>query len=58
MNSKISVYGSTGFIGSRFVELYEEESIKLPRYQRNPETPNILYLYLRLIIIMFMMILH
>ena len=43
MNSKISVYGSTGFIGSRFVELYEEESIKLPRYQRNPETPNILY---------------
>jgi nucleoside-diphosphate-sugar epimerase len=43
MNSKISVYGSTGFIGSRFVELYKEESIKLLRYQRNPETPNILY---------------
>tara|TARA_A100001201_G_scaffold132873_1_gene119734 strand:+ start:185 stop:1012 length:828 start_codon:yes stop_codon:yes gene_type:complete len=43
MRSKISVYGSTGFIGSRFVELYEEQSIRIPRNQRNPETKNILY---------------
>jgi len=43
MNSKISVYGSTGFVGSRFFELYEEQSIRIPRNQRNPETTNILY---------------
>ncbi len=39
--SDISVYGSTGFIGGRFCELYD--AIKIPREQRNPETNNILY---------------
>ena len=43
INSKISVYGSTGFVGNRFIELYEEQSIRIPRDQRNPESTNILY---------------
>ena len=39
--SDISVFGSTGFIGEKFCELYD--GIKIPRDQRNPETNNILY---------------
>lgn len=39
--SKISVFGGTGFIGSRFCEIYG--GIKIPRNQKYPETNNILY---------------
>jgi nucleoside-diphosphate-sugar epimerase len=42
--NKISVYGSTGFIGKRFVELYPDETVKVPRNQHVSETTNILYL--------------
>jgi len=41
MPDKISIYGSTGFIGNRFYQLCG--GIKIPRDQRNPETNNILY---------------
>ena len=41
MFEKISVYGGTGFIGSRFCKLYD--SIKIPREHRVPESNNILY---------------
>ncbi len=39
--SDVSVFGATGFIGSRFCELYG--GVKIPRDQRVPETDNILY---------------
>jgi len=42
--NKISVYGSTGFIGSRFIDLYPDETIKIDRNQSISETNNILYL--------------
>jgi len=40
----ISVFGSTGFIGSRFSELYPEDSIRIPRESRDPQSNDILYL--------------
>ena len=39
--SDMSVFGSSGFVGGRFCELYG--GIRIPRGQRNPETNNILY---------------
>ena len=39
----ISVYGATGFIGSRFCEMYPDQTIKIPREQRTPESDIILY---------------
>jgi hypothetical protein len=41
---KISVYGSSGFIGGTFCNLFSEDVIKIPRDQRKPESKNILYL--------------
>lgn len=43
MNEKISVYGSTGFIGGTFCNLFPDETIGIPRDQRCPESKNILY---------------
>lgn len=43
LNNKISVYGSSGFIGSTFCKKYESEIVKIPRTQRIPESNNILY---------------
>lgn len=40
----ISVFGATGFIGSRFCELYPAQTIKIDRNSVNPESNNILYL--------------
>lgn len=42
--NKISVYGSTGFIGGTFCDLYPDEVLKIPRNERKPLTNNILYL--------------
>ena len=42
MNSKISVYGSSGFVGGKFAEMYNDV-IKIPRDQRKPDSENILY---------------
>jgi nucleoside-diphosphate-sugar epimerase len=42
--NKISVYGSTGFIGGTFCSLYSDEVIKISRDQREPQSDNILYL--------------
>ena len=39
----ISVYGSSGFIGSRFCSLYAEKVIKVPRNFREPSSKDILY---------------
>lgn len=44
MNDKISVYGSTGFIGSAFCNLFSKNVIRIPRNVRIPESKNILYL--------------
>jgi len=41
---KISVFGSTGFIGSRFCEMYPDEVLKIPRNDRSPLSSDILYL--------------
>lgn len=41
--SKISVYGSTGFIGSKYCSIFSNH-IPIPREQNEPETNNILYL--------------
>ena len=42
--NKISVFGSGGFIGSRFCDLYPNEVVKISRDDYNPKTNNILYL--------------
>lgn len=39
----ISVYGASGFIGSRFCSLYSNEVVKQNRDERKPRTKNILY---------------
>ena len=39
----ISVYGSTGFIGSNFCKLYQDKVIKIPRDQKDPESDDVLY---------------
>ena len=44
MTEKISVFGATGFIGGTFCSMFPEETIQIPREQRNPESKNILYL--------------
>jgi nucleoside-diphosphate-sugar epimerase len=41
--NKISVYGSTGFIGEAFCNLYSDEVVEIPRNSRPPITKNILY---------------
>lgn len=39
----ISVFGATGFIGSRYCSLYSDKVIKIDREDRNPKSKNILY---------------
>jgi nucleoside-diphosphate-sugar epimerase len=39
----ISVFGSTGFIGSKFCELYSDSVIRIDRNDYKPKTNNILY---------------
>jgi nucleoside-diphosphate-sugar epimerase len=43
MSDKISVYGGTGFIGSRFCELYRDTVIKINRNDNDSKSNNILY---------------
>jgi nucleoside-diphosphate-sugar epimerase len=43
MNDKISVFGSTGFIGSRFSAMYEKDIVEITRDVYTTETNNILY---------------
>lgn len=40
--SFISVAGSTGFIGSRFCEMYADKIVRIPRESRQPETNEVL----------------
>lgn len=40
----ISVYGASGFVGSRFCNLYPNIIVKQAREERKPKTKNILYL--------------
>ena len=42
--SKLSVYGGTGFVGGNFSRMYPDETIVIPREQREPESDEILYL--------------
>ena len=42
-NSNISVFGGTGFIGSRFCEMYPNETILIDREDYAPKSNNILY---------------
>jgi nucleoside-diphosphate-sugar epimerase len=44
MTNKISIFGSTGFIGNRFVELFNNEVVSIPRNEVLATTDNILYL--------------
>jgi nucleoside-diphosphate-sugar epimerase len=39
----ISVYGSTGFIGSKFIEMYTNECIPIPKSSNIPASTNVLY---------------
>ena len=39
----ISVYGGTGFIGSVYCSIFNDECLVIPRSQKTPETNNILY---------------
>ena len=41
--NQLSVYGSTGFIGSEYCKLFND-NIEIPRDQDEPETNNLLYL--------------
>jgi nucleoside-diphosphate-sugar epimerase len=40
----LSVFGSSGFIGSRYSELYASEAIQIKRDVNRPATPELLYL--------------
>ena len=42
MNNSISVYGSTGFVGSRFCSMYPD-SLAIPKQENTPQSDNILY---------------
>ena len=42
--SKLSVYGGTGFVGGNFSRMYPDDTIVIPRDQREPESDEILYL--------------
>ena len=42
--NKISVFGSTGFIGSRFCELNNENVVRVERNNYEPQSKNILYM--------------
>lgn len=44
MNDKISLFGGSGFIGSRFQEMYTDDILKINRDDFAPKTNNILYL--------------
>lgn len=44
--NKISVFGSTGFIGSHFCSMYPDEVYKIPREQRHPHPESVEILYL------------
>lgn len=44
MSNKISVFGSTGFIGSRFCDLFTDDVVPVSRDENNAPTSNILYL--------------
>ena len=41
--SKLSVYGGTGFVGGNFSRMYPDETMVIPREQREPESDEILY---------------
>ena len=41
--SKLSVYGGTGFVGGNFSRMYPDDTIVIPREQREPESDEILY---------------
>ncbi len=41
---RISIFGSTGFIGSRFGHLYNNKVIKISRNDYEPKSKNVLYL--------------
>lgn len=40
----ISIFGSSGFVGSKFVSLYSNECIPIEKYKNTPKSSNILYL--------------
>lgn len=42
-NSKISIFGASGFIGSRYCDLYDD-IIKIHRSELNPQSDEVLYL--------------
>lgn len=44
MNDKISVFGGTGFIGSKFCSIHPDRAIAMQRDDYAAKTPNILYL--------------
>ena len=45
--NKISVYGSTGFIGGTFSNLFLDDVIRIPREQRKPYWVKKIKTYLR-----------
>ena len=42
--SKLSVFGGTGYIGSKFCELYSNKVVLIPRDERDFQTDEVLYL--------------
>lgn len=40
--NKISVFGGNGFIGGKFCEMFPEDTVMIPREQREPETNEII----------------
>jgi nucleoside-diphosphate-sugar epimerase len=42
--SKLSVFGGTGYIGSKFCELYADKVVLIPREERDFQTNEVLYL--------------
>jgi|688.fasta_scaffold404723_2 nucleoside-diphosphate-sugar epimerase len=44
INEKISIFGGSGFIGYRFIELFSDLCVPIDREENKPKTKNILYL--------------
>src|ERR1035441_8389108 len=44
LNNKLSIFGSSGFIGSRFCELYPDLVSRVERQNNHPQYNNVLYL--------------
>ena len=42
--TKLSVYGGTGFVGGNFSRMYPDDTIVIPRDQREPQSLSLIHI--------------